>query len=256
MASKQIKTSEHAIHLDDESVFLFTNKLHGNVAPHRSADALANQGRALQVVGRFTGASALATMRPNHGRFVILDEEPRTDIYDADALLTSNPEDILHVRPADCGVVAVKGFGAKIERDTFALLHVSRHVIDMGAHLRALEQMVDTYGVDPETLSVYVGPSARQESYKFPEIDEAQKTSPLWRDYVHEDEQGLWHVDFHRRAVDDLRGFGIPMDSIEVSDIDTAGSPDYFSNMRANKGIDVDRGTNGAFFALRKPSTR
>lgn len=252
MSAKQIVTPEHLVHLDQGSVFLYTNRHHGNVAPKFGAEAKANQQRALAVLAGYTTAQSLVAMTPNHGRFVDLDVEVPAATYEADALITTNPEHVLHVRPADCGTIAVRGFGANVDAEVLALFHVSRHIAESGAHLRAFEHAIEHHGIDPSQVSIFVGPSARKESYKFPSIDEAQKrANSKWHDYVYEDEDGFWHVDFHQRAVDNLMvEFGVDSGQVTVSDIDTAASPDYFSHMRFNKGIDPVNGRNGAFFAL------
>jgi copper oxidase (laccase) domain-containing protein len=114
-----------------------------------------------------------------------------------------------------------------------------------------LEYLCQTYGIEPSTATVRMSPSARAESYTFTDIDERQKTSRRWSEFLSQDEAGSWHVDFHQRTVADLTDFGIKPENMRISEGDTAHpeSP-YFSYSQSVKGIKADGG-NGLFFALR-----
>jgi copper oxidase (laccase) domain-containing protein len=244
--------TNHLIHHTDDSVFLFTNRQFGNMVPAHSDDAEQNRLRALDIIRNYSPATELVTASPYQGNFVDLDIQQASDLHKADALITTNPNHVLHMRPADCGVVAIKGFGLKVEAEVMALVHTGRHVLNTGDHLRTLDYMVDKHGLSPEQMQVYVGPSARADSYQFPQIEEEQRTSKRWRDHVWKDKAGSWHVDLHGLTISDFKKFGIQPSSITQSDIDTAASEDYFSRMKFNKGQQTVKGNNGAFFASRR----
>ncbi len=245
---------EYLLEADDSTVWFQANALFGNMVPGLSnEDWAANRERALRFLEKYTAARTLIRMKPGEVDFVDLDTTPLLeDPYFTEALITTNPNHILHSNAADCGEVAIHGFGAEVSAEVIALIHVSRHSFSRGSHLKALLHMRDVQGVKPDGMYARVAPSARAESYVFPGIDPAQKVSSVWKKYVSQDANGMWHVDFHRRTLDDLSRFGIPEQNITVSEVDTA-APDapYFSRMKYNKGTQPVRSGNGLMYALR-----
>ncbi len=250
--SISINDATFALEANDTTVWFQGNKLFGNMVPDLSDDWEGNRRRALLVLGKFTEARKLLRMKPGGVSFIDLNQTAELqDPYHTEALITSNPDHILHANPADCGELAVRGYGVYASKEVIALVHASRHMLDRGYHLQTLGYMSDTYGIRPEDLFVKVGPSARAESYKFAQLDEAQLRSKSWKEYIYQDDEGMWHVDFHGRTLQDLRKFGIPDKNISVSNIDTAADPTYFSNMRLNKGLESQKGGNGLMYSLR-----
>lgn len=246
-----ILETTHLLSLDENTVWLQANRNFGNMVPDLSSDWEMNRDKAIACIGAYTTASQVVRMKPRGvGGFIDLDLVEPAAMHLTDGFITTNPDFILHANPADCGEIALSGFSNTEERNVIGLFHASRRIVGEGGHLRAIDYLLETHDIDPATLNARLSPSARGESYRFSDIDQAQKTSPLWRDYVYEDSEGYWHVDFHQRTVDDLLNIGIPEENIIVCDGDTAADLAYFSYMRQAQGLEP-RGANGLLFALR-----
>jgi copper oxidase (laccase) domain-containing protein len=168
----------------------------------------------------------------------------------AEGVITSNPFHVIFANPEDCGEIAVSGIDQD-DKPVIGLFHASRHQVDRQVYIQSLGYLCESRGIEPEALSVKLSPSARAESYAFPDIAESQKVSPRWQGYVQQDDQGLWHVDFHNLMLDDLRSFGIKDEQMVVSSGDTAHpDSDYYSYSQYVKGQREDGG-NSLLFALR-----
>lgn len=246
----ELLTDAYHLAVDQSTVWMQANYNFGNMVPDLSPDWDANRARAVALAGSYTTATQLVRMKPSDGSFIDLDKVDSAAVHLTDGFITTNPDFILHTNAADCGEIALSGFSAVQETNVIALLHASRRIVGDGGHLRALDYLLDTHNVDPRTLTARLAPSARADSYKFPDISPDQKISPLWKDYVYEDADGNWHVDFHQRTVDDLLDVGIPKDQIAVSGVDTVTDPAYFSHRKFEQGLQPIGG-NGLLFALR-----
>lgn len=247
-----INASLGSLEVSDQTVWLSTNRNFGNMVPGFSDDWEAVRGQAVGIVRGHTDASHVIRMRPpSITGFVDLDYAQASDTWLTDGLITSNPEHILHANPADCGEIALHGVNVETNDDVIALLHASRRIVGEQGHVRTLEYLQRARHIDPTNMTARFAPSARVESYAFAEVDPEQVVSPIWRDYVYEDDRGMWHIDFHARAVDDLLDFGIPKEQIQVNETDTIADPNYFSYFRQQQQGEP-AGYNGLFFALRR----
>jgi copper oxidase (laccase) domain-containing protein len=239
------------IETDSKTVWLQANKLFGNMLEGFSDDWEQNREDAVDILSNYTVAIQLVRMKAlNRSGFVDLDRTEFADVHRTDGFITTNPNLILHANPADCGEIALHGFGVEVGTEVLGLFHASSKIVGEGGHLRGIEYLAKTYGVNPAGMSARLAPSARVESYKFPDIYEHQKTSLIWRDYIYRDPQGYWHIDFHQRTIDDLVDFGIPLEQIDISPIDTIANPTHFSNYRENR-TGEQPGANGLLVALR-----
>lgn len=241
--------------VDEQAVWLYTNRNFGNVVPSPGLDPSwkVNRPRALRLLGQFSAANQVMRMRRTVTEYEDLSKvQPKgpETIYRTDAIFTTNPEHILNAHPADCEEVGLAGMSRSEGVPVAGLVHAGRRIVVAGGHLRAIEYLLNTYDVDPAELSARMSPSVRAASYKFPLIDEAQRLSPRWADYISEQPDGI-HVDVHRRVVDDLQQeFGILPENMNISPIDTGIDPAHYSHVHAQTDSKFD-GYNGLFFALR-----
>jgi copper oxidase (laccase) domain-containing protein len=239
------------IELDPQMVWLQANRSFGNMVEGLSDDWLQNRQQAVDILSEHTSASQVVRMKPlNMSGFVDLDRTEVEPIHLTDGFVTTNPNLILHANPADCGEVALHGFGMEVGQEVLGLFHASRSIVGEGGHIRGIEYMAAAYGLDPASMTARLAPSARAESYAFQKLNDDVAADALWRDYIYQDEEGLWHIDFHQRTIDDLIEFGIPATNINVSPVDTITEPNYFSHFReARTGEPI--GGNGLLVALR-----
>ena len=93
--------------------------------------------------------------------------------------------------------------------------HLGRHSTQQFGGTKSIEYMVKQYGVSPEELLVWLGPSPNGTVY------------PLWA--------------FESRSFTDvllkqIMKAGVPAENIEMSSVDTATNPNYFSHSQFLKG--------------------
>ena len=220
--------------VDDDFCWLQTNRNVGNMVPGLSTDWLRNRERGMHIFSQLSSVALgrVVRMKPlNQSSFVdldLLDTVP--DVIETDGFITSDTDLIMNANPADCGEVAVVGHSSRLDKRVAALLHASRKIVDEGGHIQALDYFTETYGVSTREMKVVMSPSARKESYKFEDISEEQKVDFIWHSFIHEDDEGYWHVDFHGKTIDDLLAFGIQPDNIIDTGVDTISDPDYYSS--------------------------
>lgn len=241
--------------INEHTVWAFGGQALGDTYVGSGEVAERNFASLLKVVKRHSAARQNIRMTALGKRvmpFVDLDGGHIDSVYATEALITSNPNHILQAHPADCGEIAVRAFSPVEDTDVIALIHASRHTVAAGIPTQALDYMAHVYGVEPQDMTAHLGPSARAENYCFAKISDVQHADPAWQPYLSQDEQGMWHVDFHRRTLDSLRTFGIPADNITVHPGDTA-APDsgYFSYCQQQKNGEPFA-TNGLVFAMRR----
>lgn len=244
---------EYDIIATEGFVWLQANKVFGNMVPELSSDAVSNRERGVKLLQKFTTASTVARMKPGEAPFVdITNVDSVEPLYFAEGIITSNPEHILHANPADCGEIALFGFGLRYEEPVAAILHASRSAINRGTYLGALDYISREYQISPDEMTVIMSPSARKDSYAFNYIDDDQLASGAWRNFIHQDNEGAWHIDLHGRTVNDLLNFGINDAAITALDADTISDKSYFSHYRRTRLTKEPIGGNGLLFALRK----
>lgn len=129
---------------------------------------------------------------------------PHSDLH-ADALVVTRPDHALFLPLADC-------IGAIIydpEAQIMMISHLGRHSIEQTGASKSVQYLVDEFGSDPGDLLVWISPSVGADSY------------PL---------HAFANRSLRDVAVSQFTTAGVTIDHIEVSDIDTAESDDYFSH--------------------------
>jgi copper oxidase (laccase) domain-containing protein len=244
------------VSVDTYSAWQQGNMHAGNTSPLREPGWEMNLNRAMQNFAGVTVANKLVRVTSVGEPLPFVDLDKITVSTDplqphsVDGAITTNPNYVIFANPIDCGEIAIHGLGSNGE-SAIGLFHASRDQVDKKGYIPGIEYLFDTHNIDPATATVRVSPSARVDSYAFADISEHQKTSSRWKDYIYQDSNGQWHVDFHRLTLDDLRQLGIKDENMYVSPHDTA-HPDspYFSRVQTYKG-NRPYGGNGLLFALR-----
>ena len=98
--------------------------------------------------------------------------------------------------------------------------HLGRQSTEIDGAKKSVEYLQREFGCDPLDLKIWVGPAVGKESYQLHRLEN----------------KGL-----HEAILEQLHAAGVPETNIEVSRVDTATSPDYFSHsafIRGDKPVD------------------
>lgn len=141
-----------------------------------------------------------------------------------DCLVTNTPGLALFVPVADCGATIV--YDSK--NQVIALAHLGRHSTIALVPKKLTKYLKDNFQTDPADLKIWISPSISAESYVLQYADFAT-SNPDWADFCKKVDGGY---------ITDNAGFnksqfiksGVPAENIEISDVDTAKSEDYWSH--------------------------
>ena len=158
-------------------------------------------------------------------RYVTLDDSYKGDgivripTLKADALVVTKPRHALFLPLADC-------IGAVIHdtsQDVLMVSHLGRHNLEQFGGTHCIEYLKNTHNSDPKNLTVWLSPAAGKSSYPLYAFDNRS---------------------LHDVAVEQLVAAGVHEQNIDMSPIDSATDPQYFSHSQFLKGI---RETDGRF---------
>lgn len=144
-----------------------------------------------------------------------------------DGLVTSVSGTGLMLPVADC--VATVMYDTR--KQQLYLLHLGRHSTVADFLRTALDKEVSK-GARPDDFLVWMSPHAKKESYVMQYFDDAQK--PEWQPFCSKQSDG-YHLDLAGYNKKICTDYGIPPQNIEISNVDTVKSPDYFSHSRGDK---------------------
>ena len=156
----------------------------------------------------------------NFAKYRIIDPDEKSSgmystdsIVHADALVTDKPEHALFLPLADCvGVILYD-----TEHRVLMVSHIGRHSVEIDGARRSVKYLMDNFSTDPKSLNVWLSPGVGKATY------------PLHR---------FGNRSLQEVIIEQLRASGVPLEHIEVSDIDTAVSKSYYSHSEYLKGND------------------
>lgn len=160
------------------------------------------------------------------------------DSYMADGLMTDTPGLGLCFVVADCMPVVVYDPRNK----AVALLHAGRRGVEQNILAVALQKMAKEYGTVPKDVLVGAGPGISADSYVFDQDNEVDKE--FWGADFKLGNDKKFHMDNKNKLKQQALRLGIPESNIEISQIDTYTSKDYFSHR-----ISYDKGEPEGRFA-------
>lgn len=146
----------------------------------------------------------------------------------ADALITDQPGLALFLPVADCVATALYD----PTHHVIAILHLGRHSTVTDLVSRVIGTMTTCFGTQPADLLAYLSPAAQRNSYKLSYFEPIHE--PEWQQFIEQQDDGI-SVDlpgFNRQA---LLKAGVQLGNIEISNVDTYTSEDYFSHSRGDK---------------------
>lgn len=108
------------------------------------------------------------------------------------------------------------------------LAHLGRHSVEQYGAKKCVAFMKDKFGSRPEDILVWVGPTPNGRDYPLRKRD---------------------NKSLRAAVLEDLASAGVAQENIEVCDVDTARSADYFSHSEYLKG---NRAVDGRFAIVAK----
>ncbi len=98
--------------------------------------------------------------------------------------------------------------------------------------------LVDHYHASPADIVVGIGPGIHKESYKI--VNPFQKQLAGWSDFLTDMPDGQTAIDIVGYNKFQLVSVGVKEENIEISDIDTAADPTFFSHYRSRKNGEIE----------------
>ncbi len=151
-------------------------------------------------------------------RYRVIDEEHQGDgIHEptpsaqADAVVVTRPDHAVLLPLADC-------VGAIIFDPINQILmvsHLGRHSIEQGGATKSIQYLIDNFDTNPADVLIWLSPAAGGENY------------PL---------HAFANRSMHQVITGEFLKLGVPFERIEVSEIDTTESDDYFSHSEFKAG--------------------
>ncbi len=144
----------------------------------------------------------------------------------ADAVVTSAPGTVLMLPVADCNAVAIHD----PVQNVLALVHLGWQSTVAELATKVVQHLQQKYRSSATTMRIYFSPAIKAESYIFDDVSQAN--DPAWEGFLQKFDKGIGV---------DLPGFnrarfieaGVPAENIEVSQVNTATSDEYYSHYRS-----------------------
>jgi copper oxidase (laccase) domain-containing protein len=158
-------------------------------------------------------------------RYAILTDDNKGDgmVRDphlvTDGMVVTKPGHALFLPLADC-------IGAVIHDPTKGILmltHLGRHNLEQHGATKSVEYLVGEHSVNPKDLTVWLSPAAGKDYYPLYAFDNRS---------------------LHDVATEQLLAAGINRENIDISPIDSAADPNYYSHSQFLKG---NRDSDGRF---------
>ena len=179
------------------------------------------------------------------GKYILLNEKHMTkeDYYledlQTDILIISekHPNIIVGNPQADCPIIICedrnKGFTA--------LSHCGAVYIDRKLPIDTIKALIDCCNSNIDDIYVYIGSCVHKESYIYDRYPKWAKNKEVWNKYI-EEKDNNYYIDLVGAIVEQLESIGIK--NIEISPINTATDPNYYSHVEEVAKRQKDGGQN------------
>jgi YfiH family protein len=145
----------------------------------------------------------------------------------SEALITNEIGVVLYLLTADCFPVTFYD----PEKQIIALAHLGWKPTDKQLAAKILQELTNVYQSNPSRVQVCIGPGIHKESYTFK--DPVQRNLPGWSDFLIDQPNGETQIDLMGYIQKQLLDNGVLPENIQLSQIDTATSHEYFSHYRS-----------------------
>lgn len=208
----------------DDVIVALSSAQDGNMSfkHDESHTALNNRKQFLEKVGVAIDDATLVQVSfegvTDFARYVTLTEDqkgkgmlsPDSDLI-GDALVVTKPGHAIFLPVADCSPTVIYDPKHRV----LMVSHLGRQSTEIGGGRKSVEYLQREFGSDPLALKIWVGPAVGKENYQLHRLEN----------------KGI-----HEAILEQLHEAGVPAANIEVSRIDTATHPDYFSYSAFLKG--------------------
>lgn len=174
------------------------------------------------------------SLRLDHGEDIVLVERSSCGEgmksyggIKTDALITKERGVFLFLLTADCLPIIFYDPVVKV----LSLAHLGWKNADKRFTEKIVKVLVNQHGADPKNLLVGIGPGIHKESYIFTKPVNKEFTTD-WGGFLIDLPENKLAIDIVGYNRKQLLESGVPPENIEISDIDTAQSQDFFSYYR------------------------
>jgi len=218
-----IKKDQPTIFDDSVAIAAVSSLVDGTMklGPSGYEDVVQNRQKFLNSIGASLDQAtplSLTYDRANYTQYRIVVESEKgksmhypEDVPAADGLVTTRPDHALFLTLADCCGVVLHDPVKRV----LMLSHIGRHSAEQDGAQRSIEFLQQTCNSNPNDLKVWLSPAVGKATYPL-----AKKGG-----------KGL-----HEVIVEQLLEAGVSRNNIEISSVDTATDPNYFSHSEFKKG--------------------
>lgn len=146
----------------------------------------------------------------------------------ADALITNTTDVALFLPVADCVAIALHD----PVNNVIASVHAGRHSTVTDVIARVVGAMQLNFGSNPADILAWLSPSAQAGSYVMDYFDQADL--PEWQPFAKRNAEGKINIDLAGFNRFRLIEAGLSSANIQMSAVDTASNPDYFSHSQGD----------------------
>lgn len=207
-----------------------------------------NLGKKLGVNGNHIFRSRQKGLSPVEypdGKYILLNDShmKKDDFYfedlPADILVISEkyPNIIVGNPQADCPVIICEDR----KKGYTALSHCGAPYINRKLPQDTIKALIDCCNSNLNDIYVYIGSSIKKESYIYDKYPKWATNKEVWKGFI-EEKDNLYYIDLVGCIEKQLRDLGII--NIEISPINTATDPNYYSHVEEVKGNQKEGGQN------------
>ncbi len=179
------------------------------------------------------------------GKYILLNETHMTkedyfwEDLPTDILILSEeyPNIIVGNPQADCPVIICEDRN----KGYTALAHCGALYVDRKLPVDTIKALEDCCKSNLDDIYVYVGSCVHKESYIYDKYPLWAKNKEVWKDNI-EEKEGNYYIDLVGAIKNQLEEYGIK--HIEISPINTATDPNYYSHTEEVAGRQKDGGQN------------
>lgn len=198
-----------------------------------------------QKLVRATQKNDINNLEYPDGKYLVIEEKniKKNDYWYekliADILIVPSTEKNITIghQMADCPIMIVEDRKNLVT----AISHCGAKYINRELPIQTIEALEKEYNSKPEDLYVYIGSHIRKESYIYDSYPIWATNKEIWKNNIKQKEN-KYHIDLTSAIIEQLTNKGIKY--IEISPIDTATEPNYYSHYQATRGHQEKNGQN------------
>lgn len=149
-------------------------------------------------------------------------------VIKGNALITTEMNHPLLLKPADCSAIIIQGTAAD-GKAVLGLIHAGRFEVNALFPQQVIKHLVEKYGCNPAELIIGIAPGISKRNHTIREIDNGDNkifTPENWEGFIEKNEtaQGtIWHLDIRNNAIAQMVRMGVDITRIQAygDEVDT-----------------------------------